>query len=1105
MGWLLYLFFFFPPAVFSWGENSNIISPVKESVGVSGHRRKIKPFTQRKPFSEDDHTVGTVSTWKKREKKYRCEFCSKAFVARRDCVGHVNAVHLVNPHLFMQNHMLPANILSDEHGTTWTRRKNNFTCKFCGKVFAVNRDYIGHMNAMHLKHSPYKDTSWKRRKKNFTCQFCGKAFAVNRDFVVVHAGVGYSEQQAGSNSPFNCSYQVGDGKPYPALLSNNIWARQNQSVGSSRLQPEPFISFFLTELAFLSSEQVESAPSSSLNTGLAKRYAVKLLREYLKAKGRNIDFEMLDVGFQIHLDPAHLHHGENSHKDTHCWTGPKASSTTCYDKLHKERSETGSGTALCATSNVIEVKKEPAEPVTHCEAGGGFHEEVSPSGCTGNYQGCKCGCQGDCSTGGCGVGNLGPHAVGHRPAAVRGQAHGQDIDRWQSRYSLGSRQQDLPAAKDRSHTEQIRDPSIFSGAVDLSSEQKNAGAEFMSGASSSGGNVKIHRPKAKCLKSSLLVCDVCGQEQRQECIIREQETSGDSFTTSVATSGIATGSRKEKSDEAARASCKLLQGKKPQNESLPQFPISSVSVAPSNPFPPFLSLHGSSAMLMAQQSRVGVGPLGALRSVVPFPAAVQPQSSYALSPWYWGTAHLPQMLCDLQVKAGKIGLGSRMELVSDLITNSTSHTASQQNEAVSSRDNIHTSTMTTGAECFSDLTGFFVSDAAGRRVDNRGHGEFSLHLSSDSLIPSWSKETPKRDTCFRSRDQKFQPARCTKSVRYSAFARADNLKTHVRQVHGIGEQLICCTCGKKFRSKVRLDEHRTVCSANVVASHTGTHSWSIQLGALPVSKIAGCTTAAAHPHAQLPLSESLPEAISGFSDTSVTARVGVQWIAEAIDLGTVVGQRLFEEPDRSSMSLGSKSEHPSETPLKYQYRKMNFVAATGNSLLVEWHMEKWALHALTFSSRTSKQAVSTAGRDTWLTSVKQREQPGIAAALDADSCSRFVQGQKVGRSLGSNTTDSLEEGGARASQRPIQCPECGKVLSQARNLRRHYQVCHESTILPCDYCDCAFNRSDNLLKHLRDKHGIGEKLSCPTCDKTFRNKALLESHQSECAATLPPQ
>lgn len=44
-----------------------------------------------------------------------------------------------------------------------------------------------------------------------------------------------------------------------------------------------------------------------------------------------------------------------------------------------------------------------------------------------------------------------------------------------------------------------------------------------------------------------------------------------------------------------------------------------------------------------------------------------------------------------------------------------------------------------------------------------------------------------------------------------AFGRTDNLKAHLRRVHGVGEQLDCIKCGKRFRSKVKLDEHILVC------------------------------------------------------------------------------------------------------------------------------------------------------------------------------------------------------------------------------------------------------------------------------------------------------
>ncbi|XP_076469103.1 uncharacterized protein LOC143299655 isoform X3 [Babylonia areolata] len=79
---------------------------------------------------------------------------------------------------------------------------------------------------------------------------------------------------------------------------------------------------------------------------------------------------------------------------------------------------------------------------------------------------------------------------------------------------------------------------------------------------------------------------------------------------------------------------------------------------------------------------------------------------------------------------------------------------------------------------------------------------------------------------------------------------------------------------------------------------------------------------------------------------------------------------------------------------------------------------------------------------------------------------------------------------------PVQCPECSQVLSQARNLKRHYQVCHQATLFPCDLCNCSYNRYDNLQKHIRDKHCT--QLACPMCRKICRSVSALEKHKEEC-------
>lgn len=52
------------------------------------------------------------------------------------------------------------------------------------------------------------------------------------------------------------------------------------------------------------------------------------------------------------------------------------------------------------------------------------------------------------------------------------------------------------------------------------------------------------------------------------------------------------------------------------------------------------------------------------------------------------------------------------------------------------------------------------------------------------------------------------------------------------------------------------------------------------------------------------------------------------------------------------------------------------------------------------------------------------------------------------------------------------CSECGIRFKHMHSLRRHFRVCHKACVFPCDFCQSSFNRRDNLLKHLRDKHGV---------------------------------
>ena len=161
----------------------------------------------------------------------------------------------------------------------------------------------------------------------------------------------------------------------------------------------------------------------------------------------------------------------------------------------------------------------------------------------------------------------------------------------------------------------------------------------------------------------------------------------------------------------------------------------------------------------------------------------------------------------------------------------------------------------------------------------------------------------------------------------------------------------------------------------------------------------------------------------------------------------------------------------------------------------------------------SKTAVRIASQENFLTretshaldSIKVKEESisaeqvmffeGLSLDMPAAGTGDMLSGQMLGTILPS---DKSPQGQVQGTSLPVQCPECGQVLSQARNLKRHYQVCHQATLFPCDLCSCSYNRYDNLQKHIRDKHGIGVKLACPTCRRSFRSRAALEKHATEC-------
>lgn len=67
-------------------------------------------------FGQDE--LGQKRThWSSREKKYVCKYCSKGFVLKRDCLGHINSRHLgLKP----------------------------YSCEHCGRTFSHNCSLLHH-------------------------------------------------------------------------------------------------------------------------------------------------------------------------------------------------------------------------------------------------------------------------------------------------------------------------------------------------------------------------------------------------------------------------------------------------------------------------------------------------------------------------------------------------------------------------------------------------------------------------------------------------------------------------------------------------------------------------------------------------------------------------------------------------------------------------------------------------------------------------------------------------------------------------------------------------------------------------------------------------
>lgn len=79
---------------------------------------------------------------------------------------------------------------------------------------------------------------------------------------------------------------------------------------------------------------------------------------------------------------------------------------------------------------------------------------------------------------------------------------------------------------------------------------------------------------------------------------------------------------------------------------------------------------------------------------------------------------------------------------------------------------------------------------------------------------------------------------------------------------------------------------------------------------------------------------------------------------------------------------------------------------------------------------------------------------------------------------------------------PQMCPVCKKIISNASNLRQHYNICHSSNErpFPCEVCEKRFNTESNLRQHRRTHTGE-RPFPCPHCDRCFGTSTNLRQHE----------